>query len=1092
MFASLFKINNTSSLYFPSILTNYNMLKKCTLLLISLFIFGLGWGQNDYRLKIQGADFIPANNATQAVAWTASNEEIVNGKVYRIWQFEEIPTQNEWDRLESLEVTRLFYLPEKAFLVSVPVDLTQAQARPAQLRAILPWKSDFKADESVANGEIPSWSWAGDDIRMTVEIHEDIAFETAVSDLGSRSFSPSDFRANVHALEVQFAPERLQELLALPFVSWAEPVDEPAKPEDNIGKSLHRSNAVVNRNSGVPYNGEGVKVLVRDDGAVGPHIDFQGRLENLSTQFNTFHGDLVGGAMAGAGNLDPTVIGSAPHADVFALRHPSFSNFNGPTLSLHRDSNVVITNTSYSNGCNRGYTSLTQILDGMLYDNPTLMHVFSSGNDGASDCGYGAGSRWGNITGGHKVGKNVLAVGNVNDFGIIAGSSSRGPARDGRIKPEVTANGVNFRGPDENNTFQQATGTSFSAPAAAGVMAQLYHAYRDIHNAEPTGALIKNILMNSADDAGNPGPDFIYGFGVVNGFKGYKIIEEGRFFSDSVSHLESKSHTIEIPQGIIQLKVMVYWPDRAAFPGANKDLVDDIDCILSEPTGAAYTALVLDSSPSAASLNLNAAQNLDQLNNMEQMVIDLPAGGDYTLDIIGSNITNGKAPYYVTYEFIQPEIDVTYPSGGEHFVPGETEVLRWDAPQTTSPFSIYFNSGEDTVWRIVSLSVNSNVRHFSWNIPNNFTITDKAKIRIESSGLVAESPETFNIMSQTPNVWISRVCQDSVEVNWDRNPDAEQYDVYMLGNRFMEVVGRTTDTFFVVPNIRYQDENWFAVSSISAGNAISRRTIAIDQQPGVLQSCAGKAPVSRFAVQSDVCANVPLTLADNSEFSPDNFRWVISPSTYQFVGGTNAFSQSPRLTFSLPGTYTIQQIAFGFFGRDTSEQTITVGAAPNVSFSTAINGNSVDFTASATGATAYSWDFGDGNTSTDANPTHTYAQSGQYSVRMTATTPCGNVTTTQTFQFWAVSVDPTSETFGMSVYPNPNEGQFTLQLGQMAGGDITISVKDLIGRSLRVIQDKVNGEQYRKQFNLNDLPAGVYLIQVDAGDTRKTMKIQLQ
>ena len=63
------------------------------------------------------------------------------------------------------------------------------------------------------------------------------------------------------------------------------------------------------------------------------------------------------------------------------------------------------------------------------------MQTFSAGNSNNQDCGYGAGNQWGNITGGHKIGKNVIATANLNENDGIIGSSSRGPASDGRIKP---------------------------------------------------------------------------------------------------------------------------------------------------------------------------------------------------------------------------------------------------------------------------------------------------------------------------------------------------------------------------------------------------------------------------------------------------------------------------------------------------------------------------------------------------------------------------------------------------------------------------------------------------------------------------------
>jgi len=61
-----------------------------------------------------------------------------------------------------------------------------------------------------------------------------------------------------------------------------------------------------------------------------------------------------------------------------------------------------------------------------------------------------------------------------------------------------------------------------------------------------------------------------------------------------------------------------------------------------------------------------------------------------------------------------------------------------------------------------------------------------------------------------------------------------------------------------------------------------------------------------------------------------------------------------------------------------------------------VNGNVISLTNAVIGATSYSWDFGDGMTSTDMNPTHTYTMDGSYTVTMTATNACGDITTTET------------------------------------------------------------------------------------------------
>ena len=115
-----------------------------------------------------------------------------------------------------------------------------------------------------------------------------------------------------------------------------------------------------------------------------------------------------------------------------------------------------------------------------------------------------------------------------------------------------------------------------SCPGISGVMAQLYHAYKELNGGvNPPSALMKCILLNSADDIGNPGPDFKHGWGEVNAYRAVKILESVNYMSDSISQGNSKIHTINIPVNTSKIKVMVYWHDKEASTSASTSLVND-------------------------------------------------------------------------------------------------------------------------------------------------------------------------------------------------------------------------------------------------------------------------------------------------------------------------------------------------------------------------------------------------------------------------------------------------------------------------------------------------------------------------------------
>ena len=461
----------------------------------------------------------------------------------------------------------------------------------------------------------------------------------------------------------------------------------PSFPENNTAVTLNRSNYLNSpSNNGLKYDGTGVNVMMQDDGIIGEHIDYQGRLDQSYTNSNNGdHGDHVAGTIMGAGNLDPLAKGMANGAFLYVFGS-SDNNYNS-VPNLYQNQDLVITSKSYSNGCNAGYTTLSRDLDEQIDDYPSLIHVFSAGNSGTSNCGYGAGAGWGNITGGHKVGKNVIAVGNLTDEDVIANSSSRGPAEDGRIKPDVCAKGSNVYSTVDINDYEYKTGTSMSCPGVSGSIAQLYHAYKDLNNGQnPRSSLIKAVVMNSAEDLGNPGPDFIYGWGRVNLKRSYETLLNQQYFYNSLDNGNNTSISLNVPPGQGQLRVMLYWADIEGTANAAIALVNDLDMTITTPSGNTFEPWVLNSSPNASSLNANATRGVDHLNNVEQITIDSPSSGVYTININGFNVPSGPQDFYVVYEYRNSDVVLTYPNGGDPFVPGETEKIRWDAFENAEIF----------------------------------------------------------------------------------------------------------------------------------------------------------------------------------------------------------------------------------------------------------------------------------------------------------------------------------------------------------------------------------------------------------------------
>ena len=535
-------------------------------------------------------------------------------------------------------------------------------------------------------------------------------------------------------------------------------------------------------------------------------------------------------------------------------------DFLDNTLDLHLNEGVLLTNSSYSNGCNAGYTAIAETVDQQIHENPTLCHIFSAGNSNGNDCDYGAGNQWGNITGGHKQGKNVIATANIFSDGSLVNSSSRGPAHDGRIKPDISANGQDQISTDPDNTYSPFGGTSGAAPCVMGTMAQLYHAYSDLNGGDiPESALIKATILNTANDLGNEGPDFRFGWGHLNAYRAVKLLEDERYFDGMIDQGEFPQHLISIPEGTKQVRFMLYWMDEEGTQMASPALVNDLNLTILDPQFNSLLPWVLDPTPNPTNLNLPAGNGIDNLNNVEQVLINNPEGGDYFVFINGLTIPNGAIKYYVLYEVIgEDDITVTYPNGGEGLVPGEMERIHWDALGDDGEFEIEFSEDGGNTWNPLA-TVAGSERWHNWQVPD--TQTGQVQVRVSRDGITDSSDANLSIGRVPTNLQISQACPEFVRLSWNAIDNATGYEVYQLGEKYMEIVGSTTELFFDFTITSPVEENWFSVRAIGENDFAGRRAIAVGHNSGLL-ACV---------LDLDVANNSLISPSAGALLSCDNF-----------------------------------------------------------------------------------------------------------------------------------------------------------------------------------------------------------------------------
>ncbi|RMA65941.1 S8 family serine peptidase [Ulvibacter antarcticus] len=895
-------------------------LQKIRLLsiLVMLFATTIVFSQTNYNVQFQDETVVIQENIN-SFQWDQMPESSkFNGGYYGWVQFYQTPTQDIQNLFKTNNLQLIEYIPNRTYLFYFPENTSVALLRTNGVRAIVPVAGEYKLSSELKHPPFADYAIEGNNILVTLQYHKNVNAQYVINDLANQQISVRHQYKGSNNIDLVIPNNCLETLSSQPYVKWIELIVAPSIPDDTRGRSLHKANGLDTQTSaGRNYTGSGIGVMVRDDGIVGPHIDFQGRIDN-STASGTgqTHGDGVGGIMAGAGNLDPSMRGMAAESNVFVVNYePNF--LDTQTVTLINNGNVQITNSSYSNGCNAGYTTITQTVDSQTRNIPTLLHVFSAGNSNNSNCGYGAGNQWGNITGGHKQGKNVIATANVFFDGSLVGSSSRGPAHDGRIKPDIAANGQNQNSTNENNTYQVFGGTSGAAPGIAGISAQLYQAYGDINGgAFPPSALIKATLMNTTNEAGNIGPDFKFGWGIVNGLRAGMLIEDGRFLSDDISQGGTNNHSINVPAGTTQVRFMLYWSDPEAAPNANPALVNDLDLVVTDPSSGAHLPWILNSTPDPVLLDTPATTGADHLNNVEQVLINNPAAGNYDLEISGFNVPTGPQEYFVVYEIISENLTVTYPNAGESFVPGETESIHWDATNTTADFDLEYSTDNGATWNAIA-TVGPSVTNYGWNIPA--TVSGDALLRVTSGAFSDTSDENFSIANLVTNVSVTQVCPDMASFSWTAVANAESYDFYMLGTTAMEVADNVATNSISVAITDPTAPIWAAVVAKNAtAGWVSRRTIAINH-PGGLLNCSLNNDVAAVSIDNNpgdfatVCTGVSdvVIVASflNSGIDPQSnfdvsYQLDSDPPVVESYTGTINSGQQVSYSFVTPLTIT--------------------------------------------------------------------------------------------------------------------------------------------------------------------------------------------
>ncbi len=576
-------------------------------------------------------------------------------------------------------------------------------------------------------------------------------------------------------------------------------IDQKRKPVEEMqvkGFDLSANKISIVHHLYPPWNGDGLIVSVKEHKPDTADIDFKGRYINtpLQSSSTTTHATLMSTMIAGAGNTFYNSKGVAWKAQITSS---DFSSLLPDPDVYYQQQNISVQNHSYGTGVENYYGADAMAYDISTINNPGLLHIFSAGNAGtsSSQTGHYQGiNGFANLTGSFKMAKNILTVGAVDPFIQIPLQSSRGPAYDGRIKPELVAFGID--------------GSSGSAAVVSGIALMLHQAYKSLHqNNLPSSALIKAILINSADDTGPPNPDFISGYGNANAYKALQTINNDYLMQGTVAENEEITFPIQVPQNIRQVKLTLVWNDLPANANATKALINDLDLKLI--AGAeSWHPWVLNHFPHQDSLMLPAERKQDTLNNVEQITIQFPNPGEYTVAVTGNKLTGASQSFYLAYQFDSTDFFIWhFPVAQQNLLPGENNLIRWESGYTNNNGKLEYSLNK-TDWHLISDDVDLSKGFFEWQAPDTIAL---ASFKMEIDGKTFLTDQ-FSI-SKEIKLSVGFHCQDSILLYWENVDEAGEYQVYSLENNYLEPIILTNDSFIVLSKTNHASLH-FAVAPV--------------------------------------------------------------------------------------------------------------------------------------------------------------------------------------------------------------------------------------------------------------------------------------
>ncbi|WP_161971239.1 S8 family peptidase [Edaphocola flava] len=782
-------------------------------------------------LTAKGILPLQSRSATQFLS-TRTIDFGTKEKQYVLLSFDHLLSAEERSRIEAAGIQLKDWYPGNSYIAQVS-NLSQNLAALQQManNRLVPLTgiNDLPTTVKISTALSALSNLKGQEI--TVSVYDKTDMPALVQYLGTAGlkYTRTDYCGDNEIVLTSMSHNQLETLAGLSFVASVDLY--AGAPEEEWAFKMY-SNQVL------PANYQYLS------GAAGNGVYF-GNYETFGVDtlydFNMKgrqHPQYFGTGVNGHGTSCAEIVGNGNNYDEYEDRGMApgitslYVGWYNTAENYYLNNNVKPMVSNHSVGWGDGQTTYNndaRELDRIARSLGGYLHSCSAGNSGGSGpfLGYPAG--WANLTGNIKVNKNNFVVHSASKPGEHHDWTNKGPAADGRLKPDVCAEG--------------GEGSSYASPGVMGLAALLYEVYNTTYGTTvPRSDVVKAVILNTAYDIDKKGIDFKTGFGTIDPLRAKRAIEQQHLMTGSMPQGAGGMlfYNVAVPAGTAEAKIMLYWHDYQGAVGAAKALVNDMDLFVITPVGDTVRPWVLN--PTPATVYDLPQRRTDTLNNVEQVTIDNPVAGNYSVYVRGTAVPQGPQNYALTYDMVPYQIEITSPVPAYHMPKGKSLMMTWNISNplaiTADSLDVYLqrNSAESFT-KLATVAYNK--RYYEYTIPTSFPNSATARIAVtqRNTGLT-DTSDNFYVMATPANLALTRMCTDTIGLRWDTVAAnaGGKYIIYRLGNKYMEPIDSVmhpankillSATTILGAGQQWNETQYFAVAARHSSGALSVRTLPI-------------------------------------------------------------------------------------------------------------------------------------------------------------------------------------------------------------------------------------------------------------------------